>query len=529
MSSSLKRSLSKKAPAVGAKLSSSKLGFKPSDVPSDPEDPILNDFSDDDEEPKKKKTKVEGAKVKERSREPSVDRHPEVDMTCKEELPPTLHTTASVAPAAVAAEVLTEVLFDKYSDKNFADKVQSEIERLLPKVNSGLARAKLPDTAMALWSMNSGCNISFLEHVCDLSKKIYAKRTKPTDAKPAAYTNVMPLRMRQRFIPSFNRLMINFCMLSPACQTAFLDLGYSADKVEGNRGRKIKDGTVEDRQSKYTFDLSNESYNDFIKDSELMNPMAQLAFNQHIALEKTILGKFFDVRDCMTDQESEWKKKSKKSKDFVMPSTREEKVEAADTFHSKVKSGRKDDPDDASRNMEMSASVFRSVQIDKNGESEDLTGYKPPSELFESVTHNKEGKRLVHNDIPVFACRRAEDVDDEVEYEAPFFQIPKENVELDWKRDVVFVLYSIGFYEWKMGGPGVMNVPLAIIWLNTKQALQDIRMQDVKACDPRKAIPMAGVYEGPLERAKKLAAAGPVATATVNEAGNEQIDFVSNA
>ncbi len=515
-SSSLKRNASKAGIGKHAKpLVSGKLTFKPADIHSDPEDPILDDYAD---EPPAKKAALELKSLE-----------------CKEEMPteqqlvPLIQQAREQAMAVKSTMLIEEVPFDNNDDEpvDIVAKIKSEAARLGPKVRTGTVRVKNPDLAMYLWSMHSKSNIYWMEFL-DAGQKIKATRSKISELKPTSFCNVSCKRMKQRFHESLKAPLMNFTMLSPACRLLWFNYGITKEEgVEGNFEKLIDGGIVGDKDAKYTFDLSNESYSELVVNGDLVNPVADAAFEHALYLEKLILGKFFDVEGAMTDIESKWKIQAK-STGIPVPSTTAEKVERAfadKLVNTKIKIADKDDPDDVGRKMAFNCSVHRTLYKDqRTKEPEDISSYVPPSKLFAECTMNRERKRTIHNDIPFFVCRRAEDVVEGVDYDdTPFFPIPKENVSVDWKNDIVFVLHSKGFYEWKMGGSGVPNKILAMVWLNTRSALDLMRAKEIVACDPRKAIPMAGVYEGPMDKVKKAAAK---TTAVVTE---NAVDFMSNA
>ncbi len=448
----------------------------------------------------------------------------EESMLCTETLPPEVAKPVVVAASASAEPTVFEELPDgEEADQegyNIMTKISSEVARLYPKLHKSKVLVRNPDLAMILWCKYNKKGISWFdyntrEQAAKSIKFVWQQEDKGKGKKE--FTNVKAKRLDQMFVPKIRAPLINFCVVSPAACASFLKHGNTKENgVNGNEGADMGKGViVQANQIRYTFDLNNEAYSSLIKDKDNMNPVMQSFLDGSIQFEKAVLAAAFNTTGakkakCMQELEDMWAAQAEKDPNFVIPKTVEDKVErtCATLFKTKIKASTAD-KSDSGRCISMGASAFRTLYKDwqtKEEENPEAEGYIAPSTLFELCNFNqaKPPRRQIHNNIPMFACRRAQDVVEGVEYEAPFFLVPKENAELDFRRDVVFVLHSKGFYPWKLDKPGCTNTPLAYIWLNTKQALKNMTRDEIVACDPLKAIPMAGVYEGPLDRQKKM-------------------------
>jgi hypothetical protein len=540
MSKRVSSSSSKTKQSHASSNRQSTLKLKSSDVMSDNEDPIVNNTDDDEQDEVEAESKARSKKATKKEEVETVAEVASSSVAASAPAPAPIPTVVADAAAAAEPEIYEEKpdgeeIYDP--GYNVMTKIASEAARLTPAIaKRKTVLVRNPDLAMILWCRSGKKNISWLDFNTreEANKKILFVWQQEDKAKrKKEHTNVKAKRIPQSFAPTIRHPLMSLSMITPAGRTSFLKHGYTKENgVNGNLGADMGKGViVTEAKMRYTFELNNESYSPLIADAENMNPVMTAFLEGSKHFEKAVLAAAFNTTGakkakCMQEIEEVWAAKAEKDDRFVVPKTIDAKVEAAMAlFETKIgpSTQNKEDPGVA---ISFGTSAFRSLWSDwqtKEQENPEAEGYVAPSDAFLLVPVNElTQKRQIHNDIPVFACRRAQDVQEGVKYDAPYFLIPKENAELDFHRDVVFVLHSKGFYPWKLNKAGCTNKQIAYIWLNTKAALMNMTSEEIVACDPLKAIPMAGVYEGPLDRQRKEAA-----KATMSADGNT-VDFMSN-
>jgi hypothetical protein len=364
-------------------------------------------------------------------------------------------------------------------------------------INRGDVLVKLPDAAVLLWSKASLRNI----HVLELGekKKILVVRTEkkmPVNGKRVG-TGEWFVNLKTKYDQSFEDLkLLGYSQMSSFSRVAYIRHGSSVETgVEGNRGKLIKGKAIQMGSESYQFDCTNKSYNRNINDEDDNNPIATQAFKMWDEMAMRVLTTLVAGPTCITAIKLAAVKIN--GAPFASVDESAAFIRNSSLFCGKVK---KQPEDETAVHMSVSVSCYRGLRNAYIGNEtifEDLSTYVAPSEMFVRNTHTSKNTLQVHNEIPLFRCRRFDEVEPGKHYSSPFIRVPFKNAVLT-SDDVIAVVYSVNVYEDLMGACGLTNKQLAYVWLNTVTALKAMNQGEIDACDPRYAVPMAGYYRGPL-------------------------------
>ena len=272
--------------------------------------------------------------------------------------------------------------------------------------------------------------------------------------------------------------------------------------LEGDRGKVIKGIAKTPGTEQYQCVLTNKPYNSGLSDDNYNNPLVSYEHQVWDQISDVILLKLLAMPGALTEVKIAASKMAKAQNKKPPPAENVKAwlsmIKSFGLFKGKVEA---DEDDKTATKLTTSVSCYRAPkkfwEYGKEIGSEDLSHYKPPSDMFvKNPCNTTNGNPQIHNDIPVYRCRRADEVIQGKKYSSPFIRIPSEEAVLDSSKDVFAVLYSRAIYEWKLDKMGMTNKPQAYIWLSTKKQIKKLNIEDVEPCDPRYAIPMAGWYMG---------------------------------
>lgn len=395
-------------------------------------------------------------------------------------------------------------------------KIKAAYEICKPLVRQGACRVKNPDLALALWCYAANMRISYLDVEETMNKKphlIQVARTyeKIRDAKgkfvdDTSKPHVNPrLKGEQFFMPDHVHNLYGLSMLSPFCSTRFFKHGPTVESgVEGTNGKVIEGTATPPLQAQYQVTLTNKPVMPHIVDEDFNNPIAGHFLDVHKRLTRTVMAKALENSENMVEVRKIAAKQFKDKTIPALPSTGEEWVDWM-MKNGKFKSlERTDEEDDTLRGLQCSVPVFRRpIQRKENGrvvwseldEDKDLTDEEKeakryPSELFKTHRENKHGMPHIHNDIPTFRGRRADELEEGKTYPCPLIFVGMSQNYITPKHKIA-VVYKVDMYEWKLDKAGVTCKQMAYIVLGTDEQLKRIDLETVVAVDPRFAIPMA--------------------------------------
>ncbi len=391
-------------------------------------------------------------------------------------------------------------------DRPFIERFWESTNKLASLVNKDLVKVKNPDQALLLWSMASRKFIHFLELEPEKIKVEYQEqKRKEGDTKVGTGQWYINLSYQRPQISVHARGGWGLRALSCFGVPLFLRHGPTADTgIEGNRGRVINGSVVKGGAEQYQHLMTCKAYNPFIIDDATgANPMMQEMLRKWDAVAERIMTKALEKPATFTQARVEMAKTCKAQKK-AMPSEPAElfaMMKAERFFAGKV--DRSDDNDPQEDALTLGVSCYRTLTLDEKHHPDQLAcpQYAVPNDgvnMFMANTHNEKGARVVHNDIPLFRCRRADEVVEGVKYDSPLIAVPSANAVLDFQKDVIAEEFHFGVYEWKLNKGGITNKPTAYIWLNTREKLNSMSVANIEPCNPRYAIPMAGYYKGPL-------------------------------
>jgi hypothetical protein len=406
---------------------------------------------------------------------------------------------------------------------DFMTKFYNFGKQMMPLYNKGVKTTN-PDLALFVWDQAGRHNLHILGFK-DLPKAVIVSKTQqkrindkgekvPTGKSFVNVTTKAPQRFLQGRLPGFK-----FHAMTPFGTNAFMKWGPTKETgVEGHRGKVIKGNVVKDEAAQYQFQLTNKSFSHMQQDGDYNNPVMTKFIEELSALDSVILDKVIGNDEMVPEIRLQYKKAGTAMtlKDYVKMAKLYKVIEDED----------ENDPTAKSRGF--AVSVFRTLRKDF------VTGLlleeptPPPSDLFHVVQMDQQGNPMAHNRIPMYRCRRADEVQPGVRYDSPFVLVPWDNAALG-PNDVFATVFSLNFYEWQYDKCGRTNKPIAFIWLNTKQALEAMDRSAIEPCDPRYAIPMAGHYRGPKGGRALRAPAQAAAAAVEGVASGNGVSFMSSA
>lgn len=416
-------------------------------------------------------------------------------------------TLVAVRPENFAVSTILEE--PKRDDKrSYLERFRDDTNALLPLVNKGLARTKHPDQAVLLWSLAGKKKIHCLE--LDKPEKILVTRKeqkKKVDGKMVG-TGVFYVNFRTKFEQRFvdddkdGSGLMGFQQVSCFATTRYMKHGPTEELgVDGDKGKVIKGIAKTPGTEQYQCLLSNKPYNGSLSDDNDNNPLVSYEHQVWNEITDVILLKLVAMPGALTEVKAAAAKMAKANGKKVPPVENHKAwvsmIKAFGLFKGKVEA---DEEDKTATTLGTSTSVYRAPKIFWDGGREigreDLSDYVPPSEMFKKNSINTvNGNMQIHNNIPVYRCRRANEVVPGKKYSSPFILIPAHEAVLDSQKDILAVRYSRNVYEWKLDKMGMTNKPQAYIWLSTKKQIKRLDLEDVEACDPRYAVPMAGYYK----------------------------------
>lgn len=419
-----------------------------------------------------------------------------------------VRTVVAVPPQNLVQSLIMDE--PKAEDKrSYLERFRDDTNALLPLVNKGLARTKHPDQAVLLWSLAGKKKIHCLE--LDKPEKVLVTRKeqkKKVDGKLVG-TGVFYVNFRTKFEQRFvdddkddNGLM-GFQQVSCFATTRYMKHGPTEELgVDGDKGKVIKGITKTPGTEQYQCLLSNKPYNGCLSDDNDNNPLVSYEHQVWNEITDVILIKLVAMPGALTEVKAAAAKMAKANGKKVPPVENHKAwvsmIKAYGLFKGKVET---DEEDKTATTLGTSTSVYRAPKNYWDGGreigKEDLSDYVPPSDMFKKNSINTvNGNMQIHNNIPVYRCRRANEVVPGKKYSSPFILIPAHEAVLDSQKDILAVRYSRNVYEWKLDKMGMTNKPQAYIWLSTKKQIKRLDLDDVEACDPRYAVPFAGYYRG---------------------------------
>lgn len=372
----------------------------------------------------------------------------------------------------------------------------------LPKVRFGTVRAWHPDQAVLLYFRNSGNKM----HVLDFQrpediKQIKVKREEEKKPKKDEKGKKVWLATGTTYVNFWGEFdqrwdgqkMKGLHLLTPFGSGAYGKVGPTVETgIEGDRGREFDGTRKNDSESSIGIAISNAAWTHLAKNPETYkNPVMETAVRVMKDITLHAATTLFAIPGSLPGWNAH-------HKDDIEDMNKKEKL--AFLFKSKAFKGKTGHDDDTNTdNIKASLACLRKTRPTYKGDvriDEDISGYTPPSELYEKIRVNDDGHVLLHNRIRVFRCRRADEVEEGKSYDSPFIEIPFENAVISSYHDVFAIGYSVNIYEWKQKTADVTHKIMCLIWLNTKEALEGMEAASIQTCDPRYAVPMAGHYVG---------------------------------
>jgi hypothetical protein len=364
------------------------------------------------------------------------------------------------------------------------------------------------------------------------SKTVLVERTEQKNDKNEktgqAFINVFT-KAPQRFLDG--RLnQRQFHMVSPFFSPAFLTWGPTEQTgVNGTWKKVIRGNPVEAKFARYEFSVTNKSFHPLQQNEEYNNPVADHFMAQMHRMYDAVLLKACTNKDALLEMRKKIEKNNPKA--LRSPEALAATIKSNGLFKV-VESEQQSDP--SAKTLGMAVSVARMQGREylgpKQFQDEDLSWYAPPSDMFRlpEMMHHRSGRVQVHRRIPLYRCRRPNEVQPGVTYSSPFVRVPFENARLT-SKDIIAVVFNTGFYEWQFDVAGVTNKPVAFIWLNTRAALEAMNMDELQnqSCDPRYAVPCAGYYRGPLDEEAERAQQ-PRLHGTVDANDQDAVNFITN-
>lgn len=385
-------------------------------------------------------------------------------------------------------------------------------------VRGGACRVKNPDLALALAAVYNGGCVGWMEVDAFVKKTphlLFVNRTyekmvvggKRQDDKEKPHVNPR-LKREQHFMPAHVRNVYGLTVLSPFCSLQYYKYGPTVELgVEGTNGKEINDAATPPLQSQYQATLTNKPVTSLVVDENFNNPIADLYLNFEGRLNETLMAKAMENPDNMTELRKIANKQLKDKSISAVPSTGEEWVKWMKANNKLKTLEREDEADETWRGVQCSVSVFRQpvktrdstgkvtwceLDEDKDLTPQQVEAKRHPSALFKEHRVNKNGQDQIHNEIPTFRCRRADELIEgkPLPTGGPFIRVAFSRTSITPQHKIA-MLYSKNIYEWKFDKAGITNKPLAQIVLGTHDQLKNLTLDDVVAVDPRYAIPMA--------------------------------------
>lgn len=423
---------------------------------------------------------------------------------------------AASAPAAAVAIVPKLALIGDGDDdaddaKAFVAKLQNAFKAIpLAMVRKGATLVKNPDLSVLLWSAANKHKLHFMELDAP-ERDLHVRRSKDMKYDEKLKKKVSSggkefINLNTKFDQAFTNdiTLRGFNMLSPFFRPAFLNHGNTVDTgVNGTQGKVIRDNVTRPGGEQYQLSVTNKPYSILIQDSDYNNPIVSHFFDVWEHTVDTALAKAMADPENMTEIRKVAKLSHKNKMIDKMPDTDLEWVAwMKKSANFKTRFGA-DESDPSMKMLGMGVSCYRKPQKHyQNGKvwaEEDLSDYVPPSAMFEEQKFDEKGNVQIHNNLPVWRCRRADEVEPGVHYDSPFILIPQENVHLT-SQDVIAVIFQFGLYEWQFDVAGATAKQQGYIWLNKADELKKLALDDITACDPRYCVPGAGRYVGPLDK-----------------------------
>lgn len=288
----------------------------------------------------------------------------------------------------------------------------------------------------------------------------------------------------------FTEQVYGLKQVTPFCACLFTKYGPTVETgLDGSRGKTIKNIRIPRGEEKYEITLTNENYHPSMMDSDWNHPVATEFFNMHTKQSMRILRSLLANPLTLTDLRKDVAEKQ------IAYNTNDELFTIVNNQFFKGKLSLTENIEDkTSKWLSISVSCYRPLHKEHDANYV----YPTATDMFVTKkTSNTSDKPIGQNKIKVVRCRRANECVAGETYDSPFILIPEENAVIT-SEDVISVVYTKNFYEWKFDKCGVTNKQVLIIWLNTKRAIKAMRASDIERCNPRYAIPMAGYYKGPL-------------------------------
>ncbi len=389
-------------------------------------------------------------------------------------------------------------------------------------IRAGVVKVKNPDLALALWCKASNLRVSFMEladimekhpnhiQVVRTYEKVKDAKGKMVDDKDKPHVNIR-LKGDQFFMPDHVRNMYGLTWLSPFCSTAFFKHGPTLETgVEGTNGKMINGNPTEPKSAQY----QNKPYTHLVVDDDFNNPIADHFFAVWNRLADTVMTKAMACNENMLQVRKVAEKQLKNKTIAALPSTGEEWVEWMKKNNYFKTLFRMDDSDDSAKGLGVSTSCYRTPFEQKESGKviwrEELKDYKPPTPMFKDQEFNAKTKKAqIHNDIPTFRCRRADEIQEGKSYTGPLIYVGMSHAVITGKHKVA-VLAGIGLYEWLLDTPGVTNKQLAYVVLGREDQLKRLQVDDIVPVDPRFGCPMAQPFGEEDASAAAAAASGSV-------------------
>lgn len=422
--------------------------------------------------------------------------------------------TTSLAPAAAETRVAIIEDMEDEEETPFMERMIAAHKKCMPMVRRGLVKVKNPDLAAWMWSDHSKSNIHFMGLrnakrdilVRRVDQKTWNNETKKmVKTGDKAFININT-KFDQRLA---GEPLMGYSTMSAFSRTAFQRWGPTAETgVNGTEGKEIKGNKVAPGLEQYQHTLVNKPFNPLMQDESYNNPVMSFMIEEEDKKNMTILAKVAEGQDSISDAKKAIREAIKKGKvDKAVLESGESMATCINELKLFKTIMKADEADPTSTSMGMAVSCYRKPKKVYDGGrevgTEDISKYKEPSSMFTRNMHDSKGNLQIHNRIPLYRCRRADEVVEGEKYDSPFILVPFENAALDSSRDVIATVFHKGFYEWQYDKCGITNKPCAFIWLNDIKSLEKMTLDDIVACDPRYAIPMAGVYRGPLDIARE--------------------------
>jgi hypothetical protein len=388
----------------------------------------------------------------------------------------------------------------------FARHVSSLYLLNLPLLKKGLARVKNPDLAMALACNYYNTGMSMM----DLTNKDTQFLIKQKADGQATYINFERKNGQRDFNGKGGTMGYN--VVTPAFSPMYL-FKYGPTKetgVEGNNGRimKTKNGDVEIKPDEAHYDctMGSNPIHPAMKDENGNNPMALMFLEQVQAVQVWAFGKMWcNMATTLVGARAILEDLVKRKKLDSMPTTGEEAIRVLKEERIYLEKIVSSETDSTSKSLSTSASCFRTPRKESPyGPAEDLEQLQrelPKLPMFQDnfmVTKKGQIKYNACHELPVWRYRRPDEVEEGKKYRSHLIPIPRANVRLT-KDDVLYEVWSFHFYEFSAKKEtAYSNHLVGFVWLNTKEELERLQLEELEPCDPCKANPFAGYYKGPL-------------------------------